>query len=286
MALDVDVKLSIYIPTLKRDGLFGRCLKSIERSIAAAGEDALEHEIVVVEGVSPVGAARNEALRRVTGDWIATVDADDEVEEVWFSEICRAIREAEQSESKIDDIVFDMTIVRQGREFVHRYGRSPVLDATMVVEDVLREMRSIGGHLFRHVSRRNLWVGISFPNVRVMEDAIVLPQVLSKARCVRYVAKPLYRYVERGDSLCSSTSTSLFFQLAVERAEKYGKSAAVGACVAAYNCLYDRVDRGGAARRWIGRHLFMVLLDGEVCVKWKLKFLLATFGIIVRRPSR
>ena len=278
------MKLSISILTLRRDALFERCMRSVERSIAAADADALEYELVVVEGVTPVGAARNEALRRMKGDWIATVDADDEVEEPWFGEICSAVREAEKPGSEIDDIVFDMTVVRGGREIAHRYGRSGTVGAQVVVADILRDMR-LGGHLVRHVSRRSLWAAIRFADVRVAEDALVLPQVLAKARRVLPVACPVYRYIERTSSLCATTTSIAFFEQAVVRTMRFGGPAAVGACVAAYNCLYDRADRNGAARSWIRRNLIAALGDREVSGKWKLKFLLAALGIVIRRSK-
>ena len=278
------MKLSIYIPTLKRDELFERCRLSIERSVAAAEDVAVDHEVVVVEGVSPVSAARNEALRRVTGDWIATVDADDEVEETWFGEISKAIREADRPDSDIDGIVFDMMVESGGRNRVLRYGREGIVDAATLREDVLYEMR-IFGHLVRHVIRRELWNGVRFDAVQVLEDALVLPQVLSRARRIRYIDRPLYRYIRRAESLCSTTPLVEFLRISIGQVARFGKPAAVGACIAAYNCLYDRVDVDGEARRWIRRNLPTVLADRKVGWRWKLKFVLAALGVIVRRPK-
>ena len=137
------MKLSVYIPTLERDALFERCMRSIERSIAEAGTRGLpptEYEIVVVEGVSPLSEARNEGLWRTTGEWIATVDADDEVTDDWFREICRAIVAAER-EGEIDDIVFDHEVIGSRRRCVCVYGREPIVDGKIVADDMLRDVR-------------------------------------------------------------------------------------------------------------------------------------------------
>lgn len=279
------MKVSICIPVLARDALFERCRASLERSVAAAGGRA-EVEFVVVEGVSPVSAARNECLRRATGDWIAWVDGDDEVSGGWYPEILRALENAECTESETDDILIDMVFVRRNSETVHCYGRGPTLKPQVVVADVLRNVR-LGGHLVRHVSRRCLWKGMTFDDVCVLEDSLVLPRVLARARKIAYVAKPLYRYIVREGSLCNGGPERQreIFRIAVRRAEAVGGPANIGTMVCAYNRLYDRADADGAARRWIRRHLVQALADGEVPWKWKLKFALASLGVMVRRPK-
>ena len=282
------MKLSVYIPTLKRDALFDRCRQSIDRSIAAAGSAGLpagEYEICVVEGVSPLSEARNEGLRRTTGDWIACVDADDEVAEAWFEEICRAIAAAERDE-EIDDIVFDMTIVRGTWEKDCRYGREAIVEAKVLVDDMLRDLR-IGNYAWLHVTRRRLWADERFERVPVMEDYVTMHRVLSRARKVAYVAKPLYRYIIREGSLCNGDADSRrrIFDIAVRRAEALGDAANVGTMFSAFNVLYDKYDRTGTARRWIRQHFFQALCDREVPVKWKLKFALAALGIVIRRSA-
>lgn len=282
------MKLSIYIPTLARNELFERALRSIKRSIAFAERTGTAlpgeaYEIVIVENVRPVSKARNEGLSRTSGDWLATVDSDDEVTEEWFSEICQAIRHVEQEAMSVDDILFDMTVVRGNREIPHRYARQGLIRATEVAGDVLRNMR-LGGHLFRHVMRKSLWDDVRFEDVPVMEDVLALAHALGKARNVLHVAKELYRYIERDGSLCRETSCRVFFEIFRDYARRFGRSAAIGACVAAYGCLYDRDDVNGEARRWIRRHLWQALCDKDVPSKWKMKFFLASCGILVRRP--
>ena len=282
------MKLSIYIPTLKRDALFDRCLGSIERSIVAAGQDGLptdEYEICVVEGVCPLSEARNEGIRRTTGEWIATVDADDEVTADWFGEICRAIAAADR-DGGIDDVVFDMTVVRGARETNLCYGRDADVVPRVLVDDLLRDMR-IGNYVCLHVTHRRLWVGERFERTPVMEDYVTMHRVLARARKVSYIAKPLYRYVVREGSLCNGGAERHreIFEIAVRRAESLGGAANVGAMVSAYNILYDGLDRDGAARRWIRCHFLQALCDREVSAKWKLKFALAAVGVMIRRPK-
>ena len=282
------MKLSIYIPTLQRDVLFDRCFGSIERSIAAAGRDGLpadEYEICVVEGVRPLSEARNEGLRRTTGEWIACVDADDMVAEAWFGEVCKAIAAAER-DGEIDDIVFDMTIVRGTRETNACYARGEVVEPKVLVDDMLRDLR-IGNYAWLHVTRRRLWRDERFELVPVMEDYVTMHRVLARARKTAYVAKPLYRYVVRAGSLCNGGAERHreIFEIAVRRAESLGGAANIGTMVCAYNILYDGLDRDGSARQWIRSHSLQALCDREVPAKWKLKFALAAFGIVIKRSA-
>lgn len=282
------MKLSIYIPTLKRDALLDRCLRSIDRSIAVSGPEGLpkdEYEICVVEGVCPLSEARNEGLRRTTGEWIACVDADDEVTESWFGEICRAIV-ASELQGGIDDIVFDMTVVRETGETHLHYGREAVVESRVLVNDMLRDLR-IGNYAWLHVTRRWLWTDECFERISVMEDYVTMHRVLARARKVAYVAKPLYRYIVRKGSLSNSGADGrrTIFDITIRRAQLLGGVANIGTMVNAFNILYDRLDRTGAARRWIRRHLLQALCDREVSAKWKLKFALAAIGVMIRRPK-
>lgn len=72
------MRLSVIVPSL-----YGGLPKSLP--------DDRDVEVIVVAGVSPVGKARNEGLRRATGDYVAWVDADDEIEDGWLKAIKEAI---------------------------------------------------------------------------------------------------------------------------------------------------------------------------------------------------
>ena len=201
---------------------------------------------------------------------------------------CLMVRRAVEryeGDLKRDDIVFDMTIVRGTRETNACYGRDEIVEPKVLLDDMLRDLR-IGNYAWLHVTRRRLWRDERFERTPVMEDYVTMYRVLARARKTAYVAKPLYRYVVRAGSLCNDGAERHreIFEIAVRRAESLGGAANIGTMVCAYNILYDGLDRDGAARRWIRRHLLQALCDREVPAKWKLKFALAAIGVMIRRP--
>ncbi len=161
-------------------------------------------EVVLVKGVSPVGKARNEGLRRATGEYVAWVDADDAVDEGWLTEILAAL------ESSPDVVVIDarMDGWRGRRDCV--WGLAPK-DATVerLRRDVYRDL-SRPSALWLYVTRHALWDGLAFDEtVRVAEDYLILPKILERAKGCVYIPKMLYRYRCSPDSLINTQDFAL-----------------------------------------------------------------------------
>lgn len=200
------MKLSIIVPSLD-----GRVPESISRV-----ERVERVEVIVVKGVSPVGKARNEGLRRARGEWIAWVDSDDEVSAEWIEEILsRVDREngGERDEvekvggggsgsGRVDIVTFDVRV--EWHDGSGRKAYSMAHRTTNFARDYLRG--NLPGQLWCKVFRRELFEGKTFKG-GCYEDTRMINAIIREARergeelKVVDIPKELYVYKRRATGL-------------------------------------------------------------------------------------
>lgn len=167
------MKLSVIVPSL--DG-------SVPESLTRYAAEYPEVELVIVKGMSPVSAARNEGLRRATGDYIAWVDADDDITPDYFSSILSALR-LPTSTSTPSLLSFNIRV-----EWHDGSNRpSYFLDGRAT------------GQLWRKVFRRSLFDGLAFEGA-VHEDYRIQCQMPRDIVC-HHIDKVLYVYKRRATGL-------------------------------------------------------------------------------------
>lgn len=252
------MKLSVIIPTLDGAHRF-RVPDNVPSGV--------EVELVVVKGVSPVGKARNDGLCQATGDYIAWVDADDDVADDWLEKIASAI--ADGIDCVVLDYIDDNGAVWKWRETGKGILHDLILNSSLSCE------------CWRFVTRRELWDGLFFgEGFKVAEDYRLMPEVISRVNTWRRIGVA-YRYHWNESSLMrkASHAESLDrFVAGVERYERWRGTEFEDAAFA------DAVHQAGWMNEWYGvkcktraflfSNSWRALRCAELTAWWKLKTLM------------
>ena len=273
------MKVSVIIP-VGDEAQWTRCEERINASLAAVA-DAADFEVLPCFDLEHNGAyvARNEGLAKATGEWIAWVDCDDEVEVNWASEIAAAIR----SHPDVDVIQFDATEVVRGNTRLLTYRYRGAVDGEKFVHELLRN-DGMPAWLWTRVFKRELFDGLRFEG-RVKHDYGMFLQLLPRVRSVWSIGKPLYRYNRHGLGLSNyaqgmdyAAAGSRFEALIEALPNEWHKDGSIGlALTMADVARHSKAENG--SRRWVRKYLWNVLMDWNVPLRLKVKTLLAALGV-------
>lgn len=257
------MKLSIIVPTL--DG-------EVPRSLRDAVDNRQDAELVVVKGVCPIAAARNEGLAKATGEYVAWVDSDDEVTGEWLPEIMQSL------EDNPDIVDFDTRVIwvdssRPG--YVMRGGyETGLVPPGRYRQDYLRG--KIGGQLWCKVFRRSLFDGLFFEGAQYEELAVMF-ELLRRVKSVRHIAKALYVYNRRSTGLSQCVSGSRDITRVIDFAR--GKPELhVGVCQMAADYLRHSAVKPIDVVSFVRHSLVRVLMARDVSLRIKVKCVLAALG--------
>ena len=275
------LRISVIIP-VGDEGAWMLCRQSLDKSVGLLGQDrSVEIEVLPCLDIEHKGAylARNEGLARATGEWVAWVDCDDEVEPSWASELCSAIN----SHTEVDVIQFDATEVVRGRTRALTYGYKGLIEGEEFAHELLRN-DGMPAWLWTRVFRRELFDGLQFEG-RVKHDYGMFLHILPRIKSVWSIGKPLYRYNRHGMGL-SNYAQGMDYREAGQRFESliealpedWHRDGYVGlALTMADVARHSKAEN--ESRHWVRKYLCKVLTDGEVPVRLKVKSLMAAIGV-------
>lgn len=273
------MKISIVIP-VGDEAQWKNCEASLLASVAAAGEKAVA-EILPCFDLEHRGAfaARNDGLDRATGEWIAWVDCDDEVERDWFGAIADEIA----SRPEADVIQFNAVEVRGGATRPLDYRFTGRVEGATFAHELLRN-DGMPAWLWTRAFRRSLFDGLRFEG-RILEDYGMFLRMLPRIRTVWSVGRPLYRYIRHGHGLSNYLQDADFAAVGARSAAlidalpaDWRKDARIGLALTMADVVrHSRTENG--ARRWVRRFLRLVLLDAKVPFRLKVKTVLAACGL-------
>ncbi|MCQ2395372.1 MAG: glycosyltransferase [Kiritimatiellae bacterium] len=289
------MKLSVIVPSLTGvvpDGLHGQL------------EGHEDVELVVVSGICPVGRARNEGLRRAHGAYIAWVDSDDAVSEDWLESILGTLDRAAVTGGRLDGLLFDAEAIgwQTGTSYVYG-GSRRTFEGSELAREIYRDER-LKSHLWRWVLRRELWEGESFDEeVTALEDYLVLPKVVAKAKEIEYLPRKLYQYhyqegsaVNRADEARDAASVRTAIHRYRVASVTYKKAALWGTAGMIYwslnkvcvdNCAISPSYRSTLfdGRKFIARHLWGLWSESDKAIGmfgmrlwWMARFVTAALG--------
>lgn len=269
------MKISVIVPVGDMEQ-WKRCEESFNVSISAAPGDA-DFEVLPCFDLDHRGAylARNEGLKKATGDWIAWVDCDDLVEVAWASEIVAAV----VAHGEADIIQFDATEEKDGKERPLAYRFVGLVSADAFARELLRN-DGMPAWLWTRVFRRALFEGLQFEG-RVKQDYEMFLKLLPRIKMVWSIGKSLYRYVRHGHGLSNYVQEmdylaagSSFREHILRLPQEWRADAWIGlALTMADVAVHSRVNNGAAP--WVRRYLWRVLYDLHIPVRLKLKCLVA-----------
>lgn len=142
------------------------------------------------------GRARNYALDRCCGDWIAFVDSDDYIELDMFEKMLGSAKENNADIAVCGwyrDHGFQKRVqpcpqeiqVYDSKELLKAYIETPYITASMC----------------NKIYKKKLWQEIRFPELRAREDATIVYKVLAESKKTVHMAEPKYiQYVRPGST--------------------------------------------------------------------------------------
>ena len=275
------MKISVIIPIGSRE-VYRSCKDSILQSVAAASRGDCDWELVEVfdDERKGVAWARNEGVRRATGDYVAWVDCDDQVQVRWAAAIVQGLKEG-GADAPVDVLTFGARAEwddgRPGYDIAYDRPAGRV-DAVLFARDVIGVGRT-GGWLWNKVFRRSLFAGREFVG-NAFQDYRMICEILPVVQHVWHVPETLYLYRRSSGGISQYVHRAVSLRaledlvaIAAVRKDCYARDMRRGVAVQAADfCRHA----GGepVLRSFLRRQLWNVWMGGDINLRVKVKCLI------------
>lgn len=163
-----------------------------------------------------VSAARNDALRIATGEWIGFVDADDYIDEKMYETMLLA------NQNEKADIISCGYYLVYGNRTVLAENKKPVPNKVVDTKAFLRYVyerdvyKGVASYLWTRLLSRELlydnngeMITTFAIDLDVSEDLVFLAEVMLRSRKSLYIECPMYYYSQRENSSCHNERKQL-----------------------------------------------------------------------------
>ena len=216
-------KLSIIVPIYNVEKYLDKCLASLvnqtlkEIKIILVNDGSKDRSYEIIEKYLSydnifyfyqenrgLSEARNLALKYAEGEYIGFVDSDDYIEPDMFEKMYqRAVKD------NIDMVICNMDVVYEDRIEKHPISvdENKIYNRDEIIDEFLTK-HSVNGFVFNKLFKAELFTEgkLLFEKGVKYEDIPVTFQAICKSNTFAFINEPLYKYIQRNDSITRSIS--------------------------------------------------------------------------------
>lgn len=152
-----------------------------------------------------LSSARNEGLKRATGDFIAFVDSDDYISSTMIEHLMRDMDDYNADISSIGYCMFDDS----SKAIVNESDTTEVFDKLSAIK-LLFSKDKFCNFAWNKLYKKELFDNISFPDGRKMEDLGTTYLLFDKCSVITYNASSEYFYYQREDSILHKVDSTFY----------------------------------------------------------------------------
>ncbi len=234
---NIQPKISVIVPVYNTEKYLAKCLDSIlnqslkDLEVLVINDGSKDKSQSIIEAYQakderiksyekPNGGlsdARNYALDKAKGEYIAFVDSDDYIDELMMESM------ADLAEQHQAEIVFcDLVKVNEKGEEFRDLPQSPQLGEKLVLKEDFTIFGEMSCFACNKLFKKSLFDQHRFMKGIHFEDIELIPKLVLDSQVIAKVNKPFYKYFERQDSITKThTKKGLDMFIALENVKNY-----------------------------------------------------------------